>query len=169
MRPGALQLVVTLLASSADARKVKKKSTATGLARLADFHHEFWDTSNAITELKAYIDREHDAVLAVRDKDNHSALNIAAYKGNIDGVRALIAAGADVNNADVNFHRPLHHAVLSSSPRADVVKALLAAGARRTEKDRFGKTALDYARNPRHPPKAANRSSKPILAMLLEQ
>ena len=146
--PGRLLLTLLLvLAQPATAAKKRtKKSTATGIARLADFHHEFWTTPTALAELKEYLERSRDQVLAVRDKVNHSALNIAAFKGNIDGVKALIAAGVDVNNPDANNHRPLHHAVLSPEPRPEIVQALLAAGARSGEQDKSGHTWSYYAR-----------------------
>ena len=71
-----------------------------------------------------------EAVLAARDKAKHSALNIAAWHGNVEGVKLLIAAGADANNADVNGHRPLHHALHAQQPKPEIVQALLDAGRR---------------------------------------
>ena len=95
----------------------------------------FWDRPAAITELEHLLASSKAEVLAVRDQANHSALNIAAFHLNAAGVRALITAGADVNNADINGHRPLHHSALSPqggthpSEQLLVVEALLAAGA----------------------------------------
>ena len=77
---------------------------------------------------------------------------MAAFALNSAGVRALIAAGADVQNPDINKHRPLHHAVLSRPYSKDndaaqlaTIKALLAGGALANAKDKFGKSALDIA------------------------
>ena len=80
---------------------------------------------------------------------------MAAFNGNVDAVRALIAAGASVNHPDENQHTPLHHAVISIATRARklpagekgqaaIVRALVEAGAKLT-KAVEGKTALQFA------------------------
>ena len=65
----------------------------------------------------------------------------AAHEGNIDGIRQLIAAGADPNDYDPSNHTALHWAARGGHPlgphhcqgeapdRPDVVSALLDAGA----------------------------------------
>ena len=110
----------------------------------------FWERSNATTVLDNLLQSARASVLAARDQGRHSALNMAAFALNADGVRALIAAGADVQNPDTNKHRPLHHAVLSpykdkAVEQLATVKALLASGALADAKDKFGKSALDIA------------------------
>ena len=53
-------------------------------------------------------------------------------------------ASADVDAADKTFKAtPLHMAVRAGHPAA--VKALLDGGASRAARDKYGKTALDYA------------------------
>jgi ankyrin repeat protein len=65
----------------------------------------------------------------------------AAHEGNIEQVRALVAAGADPNEYDASLHTPLHWAARGGHPlgphrcqgeaadRSDVVGALIDAGA----------------------------------------
>ena len=102
----------------------------------------FWDRPTAVSELNELLSTSKPAVLAVRDKAKHSALNIAAFHLNVAGVQALIAAGADVNNPDINNHRPLHHTALSphgkarSDDQLAIVRALIAAGAKADAKDK---------------------------------
>ena len=112
---------------------------------LAQFSSDFWMRPNATAELAELLaGPSRDAVLSARDRSKHSALNMAAFRGHLDGVLALIAAGADVHNPDLNLHRPLHHSVLGPTPHAEIVRALLAAGATlQTAKD--GKTPLQIA------------------------
>lgn len=111
----------------------------------------FWERADATTALESLLISSRASVLAARDQGRHSALNMAAFALNADGVRALIAAGADVQNPDNNKHRPLHHAVLSpyfkdkAVEQLSIVKALLAGGALANAKDKFGKSALDIA------------------------
>jgi ankyrin repeat protein len=49
--------------------------------------------------------------------------------GNVDSVKALIAAGADVNIADIQGETPLQMATFNA--KADVVAILRAAGAKK--------------------------------------
>lgn len=118
-----------------------------GVACLAEFSSPFWDAPNATSKLATHLMDDREAVLGARDRSSHSALNMAAFRSNVGGVKALIAAGADVDNPDRNLHRPLHHSVLGPMPKAEVVRALLAAGATRNATAKDGKTALDYSRN----------------------
>ena len=113
---------------------------------MAEFNSPFWNSRSAEKQLKALLVSSHDAVLSARDGSNHSALNVAAFRSNVAGVKALIAAGADPNHPDASLHRPLHHSVLGRAPNADVVRALLAAGANSSARAKDGRTALDSAR-----------------------
>ena len=109
----------------------------------------FWRSEEtAVSKLKVMLENSRQDVLAIRDKAKHSALNVAAWQGNVEGVKLLIAAGADVNNADVNGHRPLHHAVRAKKPKLQIVQALLAAGAMPSARARANlgnETALSHA------------------------
>jgi hypothetical protein len=66
-------------------------------------------------------------------------------KGDADSVKALIAAGAEVNAWDLEHHRRtvLMHAARDGS--IDCIKALIAAGADVNAKSSMGDTALMYA------------------------
>ncbi|VDK73322.1 unnamed protein product [Litomosoides sigmodontis] len=72
-----------------------------------------------------------------------SPLHYAAGFGRIDCVRALLAAGANVDQADDNGLVPLHNA--SSFGHVDVVKILLENGADINARDHWGFTPLHEA------------------------
>lgn len=121
-------------------------------AELVEFSSSFWTTPDAVPLLTKMLAQSRAGVIQARDKSGHSALNMAAFHGSVDGVKALIAAGADVNNPDINRHTPMHHAVLSrrlpagESSHVAIIRALLAANATlSTAKD--GTTALSLAEN----------------------
>src|SRR4051812_15242941 len=59
--------------------------------------------------------------------DASDALHVAAQRGEVDSVAALIASGADVNGFDDLGHTPLHYA--AAHERLDVARLLLASGA----------------------------------------
>ena len=67
----------------------------------------------------------------------------AAKTGNIDRVRELIAAGANVNQQDNNGLTPLHWA--AENGHQAVVQALIAAGADINQQDNDGWTPLLHA------------------------
>jgi len=72
------------------------------------------------------------------------ALTWAASQGDLDEVRALIAAGVDPGTADYDGRTPLHLA--AAEGQLDVVRYLLAAGARPQPADRWGGTPLSDAK-----------------------
>ena len=140
--------IITLVATQALGRS-KARAAPTGIERLCSFCARppcFWDQPGAVAELQALLVSSKAEVLAARDKAKHSAMNFAAFHLNVEGVKALIAAGADVSNPDKNGHRPLHHTVLSKQAGARpgdqkaIVEALIAAGADPGAKDVSGKT-----------------------------
>ena len=67
-------------------------------------------------------------------------LLVAAIEGQLSCIKALLAAGADVNRANDNSRTALHFAAVHQQP--DAVALLLAGGARVDLRDREGKTAL---------------------------
>lgn len=72
-----------------------------------------------------------------------TALGIAAERGSIDIVRALLDARANVDARQIGWRTPLMTAAIKG--RLDVVRALLAAGADPAASDAAGKTALVLA------------------------
>jgi len=71
-------------------------------------------------------------------KSNNEALSEAASQGDMDTVRALIAAGADVNGQNRYGETPLFHA--AEKCRLAIVNALLSAGADPNAKTHNGRT-----------------------------
>ena len=76
------------------------------------------------------------------------ALTWAASQGDLDEVRALIAAGVEPGTADYDGRTPLHLA--AAEGQLDVVRYLLAAGARPQPADRWGGTPLSDAEGNGH-------------------
>jgi ankyrin repeat protein len=74
------------------------------------------------------------------DRAGRSPLFYAARDGDVDEIKRLIRAGADVNLKDVNGHTPLHFA--AQEQKVEAAKTLLEAGAKLDEKDRHGNTPL---------------------------
>ncbi|WP_137890338.1 ankyrin repeat domain-containing protein [Ramlibacter sp. 2FC] len=76
-------------------------------------------------------------------------LHAAVVKGDVEAVKALIAARVDINLQDESGRTALHHAVFAPSDvagRETVIELLLTAGARTDIKDHHGRTALGKAR-----------------------
>ena len=73
---------------------------------------------------------------------------IASSAGHIEIVKALLAAGADVNMTNDNGQTPLHYA--SSRNREDIAKCLLEAGAHINAADKLGNTCLHRAASRGH-------------------
>jgi hypothetical protein len=103
----------------------------------------------------------------LRGPGDFPALTDACFTGNVEMVEMLVKAGAKLDKrCEVKLSgtrgsteaTPLIIAVWEG--HADVVKALLIAGAKRTGKDSAGRTALDWARVSRKP------TAKQILSLL---
>jgi ankyrin repeat protein len=68
-------------------------------------------------------------------------LHNAVINGNVEVVKRLLSAGAEVNVQDKNGKTPLHRAAIVGD--VDIVKRLLSAGANPKIQDQDGDTALD--------------------------
>ncbi|MEU6229618.1 ankyrin repeat domain-containing protein [Streptomyces sp. NPDC047042] len=75
-----------------------------------------------------------------RDRLGRTAVHYAAADGDADGLRVLLAGGADPEAADDAGWTPLHFAAQAQAPSA--VEVLLAAGAAADAADRHGDTPL---------------------------
>lgn len=78
------------------------------------------------------------------DSEGSSALHYACTWGDLRAVRLLVEAGADVNKLGDMDETPLHSAV--GSRFLDIVEFLLARGATQDQKDAFGYTPLEWAK-----------------------
>lgn len=70
-------------------------------------------------------------------------LDIAATRGNLDEIYALVDGGADINAAGELGNTPLHEA--TSQGHYDAIRVLLLLGARTDIRNEWGQTALDIA------------------------
>lgn len=80
---------------------------------------------------------------SIRQRDNWTPLHGAACNGNIECVRILIDAGADVNMQSCNQSTALHCS--AEDGNVEIAALLLKAYANPNLKDSKGKTPLDYA------------------------
>ncbi|KAL9085611.1 MAG: hypothetical protein Q9165_007511 [Trypethelium subeluteriae] len=83
---------------------------------------------------------DHGAAPNVKDGRGQTALYIAACRGNLSQVRALVAAHAMVDLADLDGTTPLHAAALFG--RYSIIDELLAAKADPNRRDKYGATPL---------------------------
>ena len=82
---------------------------------------------------------------AVAGEEPKSWLRLAAEGGFVETVRALLAAGAEVDHVDTEGETALDGAACHG--KVDAMRALLAAGAEVDHVDNLGSTALDGAAN----------------------
>jgi len=75
-------------------------------------------------------------------------LHVAATRGNMDEIVALVRAGADVNARGEQGYMPLHAA--AAQGHFDAVKFLLENGASPTKINEFGESVRDVARRRGH-------------------
>ncbi len=83
-----------------------------------------------------------------RDRDDRTALGIAARLGELGMVRALLEAGADPEYQGEYRETPLLKAARQG--HLEVVRTLLEAGAEADTSDLTGRTALEFAQEGRH-------------------
>ena len=93
--------------------------------------------------LPAFVGRQLNEVNQVGNFGDYP-IHVAAIRGSVDELNALIDAGADVNAVGEHRMTPLHEAV--GQERLEAVQLLLARGARPTDKNEWGETALDIAK-----------------------
>jgi|GEM_PF-751378 hypothetical protein len=82
------------------------------------------------------------------DSQSHrdlTPLMLAAAEGSASAVRALLAAGADVNASDLLGMTPLMLAASQTSQTEELVRALIAAGGDKSQKALDGRIAFDFA------------------------
>ena len=135
-RGGHCALAAALLGCGADPNARRPKGSGTPLHEAA-LHYQ---TPSPVVQL--LLDSKSD-VNSQNSIDNYTPLHMAAIFGNVIGIAALIAAGADPNAQNSIGSTPLHVAVYNRNLRSCGV--LLAVGADRGIADNDGKTPLDRA------------------------
>src|SRR5262249_8376814 len=105
----------------------------------------FRDTAMARAILAAGGDRRET------DPDGMTAMHWTALSTSTEMVRILAAAGVPLDQPDKHGFTPLMYAASIDYGNAEMVKALLAAGAARNVKAKDGKTALSQAKRFRYP------------------
>lgn len=95
---------------------------------------------------EAFLERmaDEDFNVEYTDRTGTTLLSVAAKRGNVEIIQALIDAGADLEATDVQGRTPLMHAAQSKNALA--VRALLSAGANVDARDTaLANTALSWA------------------------
>ncbi len=102
-----------------------------------------WVIKDGKAELAEELIRKGFNVNATNN-DGSTALMLAVGKGNEELVKKLLEKGAKVNAVDSRQISALFYAARHGTP--GIVKLLLDAGANASQKDKWGKTALDVAK-----------------------
>ncbi|AZU37133.1 hypothetical protein BBB02_00560 [Wolbachia endosymbiont of Bemisia tabaci] len=80
------------------------------------------------------------------DVEGHTALHLAVTEKRLENVRELIKSGGNVNAEEYGSKcTPLHLACMMG--KVEIVKELVEAGGEIEQADKFGMTAMDYAKN----------------------
>lgn len=80
------------------------------------------------------------------DARGYTALHLAVTEKRLETVRELIKSGANVNAEEYgNKCTPLHLACMAG--KVEIVEELVKAGGEIEQADKFGMTAMDYAKN----------------------
>ncbi|WP_353279095.1 ankyrin repeat domain-containing protein [Wolbachia endosymbiont (group A) of Cydia amplana] len=89
---------------------------------------------------------EKGANVNVADAEGYTALHLAVTEKRLETVRELIKSGANVNAEEYeNKCTSLHLACMVG--KVEIVEELVKAGAEIEQADKFGMTAMDYAKN----------------------
>ena len=82
-----------------------------------------------------------------KDEDGMTALMYSVWgeASNVEVIRTLLDAGADVNAKDEDGMTALMYSVWEDTPNVEVIDTLLDAGAEVGMKDHEGKRAIDHA------------------------
>nr|CAH7718915.1 unnamed protein product [Callosobruchus chinensis] len=89
---------------------------------------------------------EKGANVNAADVKGHTVLHLAVTEKRLGKVRELIKSGGNVNAEEYgNKCTPLHLACMVG--KVEIVKELVEAGAEIEQADKFGMTAMDYAKN----------------------
>ena len=86
---------------------------------------------------------EHTVTIDSRGCDGDTPLHVLLWRNDVDGLKSLILAGAEVNAIGDMGETPLHIAVSENLP--DAIEALLDAGADPDIRSEFGKTPREIA------------------------
>ncbi|MBA8753883.1 MULTISPECIES: ankyrin repeat domain-containing protein [Wolbachia] len=89
---------------------------------------------------------EKGANVNAADVEGYTALHLAITEKRLETVRELIKSGGNVNAEEYrNKCTPLHLACMVG--KVEIVEELVKAGAEIEQADKFGMTAMDYAKN----------------------
>lgn len=132
----SLLLLATCLICSCATKPPVTPSAKTSIFKLAA-------SKQQLSDFKAHLDLNPDAVHSVSKRYLLTPLHIAAKQGIVESVKVAISYGADVNARSKNAATPLHLATYAG--HLSVMKLLLASGADVNAQDYKGSTPLHLA------------------------
>ena len=106
-----------------------------------------WQDNEATVKLLTI---EGKAQLEARDEKGQTPLHLAAWEGQTNTAKTLLALGANKEAKDNDQCTPLHLAAWQGN--LATVKELVSQGANIKAKDKRGRTPADWARSEKHPP-----------------
>lgn len=87
------------------------------------------------------------ANINARNLRGETALLVAARGFCLNAASFLIASGAQVDLSDQQGNTPLYHALFNAAGRAEMVRLLVAAGADKDHRNRYGLSPWDLAKS----------------------